>query len=481
MRVVDLRILVFIRRAATWFIPGGRGSCRTKTKLGRSLALPFKSQAGNFKSAARLIALYAAFNCFFSFAEEAPSDSKSESYQKLFQKLVVGSAAEQAKAEQELLAIGPDVLTQIPILPSSAPLEQRKTVDRLRSVLQSKVIDSFARPTVVNLQGNFIGADALIEIMEQTGNTLVMDKVPGDDIQVDFESTPFWEALDRVLDDLRLEVDPYGDTPGLRITPVTNVQAGRTNSRVNRSSYAGVFRFEPTQISATRSLERIGLNSLDIDLQVAWEPRLKPVYCRFPMQSVSAECDNGEILQATSPDASPEYSPSGSHAIEASLQFIAPSRDAKSIKRIQGTLEAMIPGGSVSVEFDELAKVGAKTQVVGKLNVVLEQVELREDILEANLLVSVNDAGESMDSFRGWIMNNDCFITTPDDERIRFAGFQTYKMTGTEVGMTYFFDLSSKGSFQVGGSIDGYQLVYNAPGGVVSTKVDFVLTDIPLP
>jgi hypothetical protein len=27
-------------RAAAWFIPGGRGSCRTNTKLGRSLALP---------------------------------------------------------------------------------------------------------------------------------------------------------------------------------------------------------------------------------------------------------------------------------------------------------------------------------------------------------------------------------------------------------------------------------------------------------
>ena len=32
-----------------------RGSCRTHAKLGRSLALPFESQAGRFPSAARLI------------------------------------------------------------------------------------------------------------------------------------------------------------------------------------------------------------------------------------------------------------------------------------------------------------------------------------------------------------------------------------------------------------------------------------------
>jgi len=29
-----------VRGAAKWFVPGGRGSCRSKAKLGRSLALP---------------------------------------------------------------------------------------------------------------------------------------------------------------------------------------------------------------------------------------------------------------------------------------------------------------------------------------------------------------------------------------------------------------------------------------------------------
>ena len=34
-------------RTANWFIPGGRGSCRSKAKLGRSLALPLESLAGS--------------------------------------------------------------------------------------------------------------------------------------------------------------------------------------------------------------------------------------------------------------------------------------------------------------------------------------------------------------------------------------------------------------------------------------------------
>ena len=43
-----------VRRAAVSIVPGGRGSCRTKAKLGRSLSLPLKSQAGSFQPAARL-------------------------------------------------------------------------------------------------------------------------------------------------------------------------------------------------------------------------------------------------------------------------------------------------------------------------------------------------------------------------------------------------------------------------------------------
>jgi len=416
-----------------------------------------------------------------SFAEEVASDGSSEFYQKLFQKLVHGNVDERTNAERSLLAIGPEVLTQIPILPSSAPADQREVIDRVRRTLQAQVIDLFALPTTVTAQGNFNGADALIEIMEQTGNSLTIDKVPAGDVNVDFESTPFWEALDRVLDEMRLDINTFSDTPGLLLVPSIDRSQADLDARALRRAYAGIFRIEPTRISTTRSLQRDGLNSLSIDLQVAWEPRLKPVYCRFPMKTVSVECDNGEILQAVSPDGSPEYSPSGTHAIEANLQFVSPSRDAKIIKRLQGTIEAMIPGGLVSVEFDELDSTVVKNQVVGKLNVTLEKVELREDILEANLLVSINEAGESMDSFRGWIMNNECFIQTPTMERIKFAGFQTYRMNGTDVGMTYFFDLASKPGFEVGSKLDGYKVIYNAPGGVVPTKVDFVMTDIPLP
>ena len=43
-----------LRRAADMLLPGGRGSCRAKAKLGRSLALPNEDLARRFQPAARL-------------------------------------------------------------------------------------------------------------------------------------------------------------------------------------------------------------------------------------------------------------------------------------------------------------------------------------------------------------------------------------------------------------------------------------------
>ena len=40
-----------VRRAADMLLPGGRGSCRAKSKLGRSLALPQEDLAGRFQFA----------------------------------------------------------------------------------------------------------------------------------------------------------------------------------------------------------------------------------------------------------------------------------------------------------------------------------------------------------------------------------------------------------------------------------------------
>ncbi len=386
----------------------------------------------------------------------------------LLDELQNGSEQERADAEKSLLKLGPAVLGHLPRLRSSVDGDFRVALERIRDALQSKAIGDYAVASQITLQGKLPAIDVILEIMDQSDNPLTVETVPSRDIDVNFQKSTFWEALDFVLDELKLEVTTSSQDASLKLVPTT-----AEGTRVSRGSYAGVFRLEPNRIDATRSMRSDPLNHMSVELSIAWEPRLRPVFFKFPMKQLLIECDNGEILEAAHPDASPEYTPSESHSIDAALMVELPSREAKRIRRMSGALIAAIPGATVQLEFDELDKPGSKSQKVGNLSVAIEETKKREEIYEFKILVSLREAGQTMDSFRGWLMSHQAYVLDADDERIENAGWQTYQMNAEAVGLTYFFDL--------GESLEGCRLIYAAPGAVTEQRVDFLLTDIPLP
>ena len=386
----------------------------------------------------------------------------------LLNQLERGAEQEREEAEKNLVALGPAILAHLPRFRSSVVGDFRVALDRIRDSLQSKAIGEYAEASHVTLKGNLPASDVLLEIIDQTDNQFTIDQLPSRTIDVNFQNVAFWEALDFVLDELRLEVTTSSKDASLMLIP-TKIPRNRSS----RGAYAGVFRIEPMRIDATRTMRSDKLNHLSLEISLMWEPRLRPVFFKFPMNQLLVECDNGEILEAATPDSSPEYTPTNSHSIDATLMIELPNREAKSIRRLSGSLVAAIPGAMVQLEFDELDKPGSKSQKVGKLSVTVEEMKKREDIFEFNVLISLREAGQTMDSFRGWLMSHEAYIINADNKRIENAGWQTYQMNSEAVGMTYFFGL--------GDSVDGCRLVYAAPGAVSEQRVDFILKDIPLP
>ena len=63
------------------------------------------------------------------------------------------------------------------------------------------------------------------EIQKQTGNTIADlpraagTSIPDPEIEVQFDKTPFWTALDSVLDQAQLSIYPYGQPHALQIVP----------------------------------------------------------------------------------------------------------------------------------------------------------------------------------------------------------------------------------------------------------------------
>ncbi len=398
----------------------------------------------------------------------AKLDLAEERVKTALSKLSDGTAEEKVAAEKELLEIGPRVLLHLPAPSSSATGDFRDRLIRIRDALQSQAINEYAQPSTITLSGNVSAADVLLELMDQSDNQLNIDQLPNRLIDVHFSETPFWEALDQVLDKFNLDIGPQSRNGSLQL-----IQRTTPILRSSGAAYAGVFRFEPLRLDSTRTVLPSRLSNLSIALQVAWEPRLKPVYFHFPMEEVSAECDNGEILTAASPDSKPEYSPSESSSMEASMMMTLPSRDAKKIVRLNGSLVAAIPGAPVQMEFEDLEAELPKTESVGKLQVTLLSVGKREEIYECKLKISLGDAGQTMDSFRGWLMSNEAYVVDSKGKRINNAGWNTNEMNSEAVGLTYFFEL--------GESTKGFKLIYVAPGAVSFQQIDFLLKDIPLP
>ena len=111
----------------------------------------------------------------------------------------------------------------------------------------------------------------LAALAEQSGNKIVDYREqfgqPASDppLKVHFDKTPFWQALDQVLDQANLTVYPFGDEPGLNIV---GRGVGQT-LRVQNAVYAGPFRFEPIRLEAQRDLRR----SQGLDFAAdAWRP-----------------------------------------------------------------------------------------------------------------------------------------------------------------------------------------------------------------
>jgi hypothetical protein len=420
-----------------------------------------------------VVGMWNAVRCAAQPSPDPPSivdekNSLSATIASALERLRNGTLDERQAAEKQILEAGTRALIFLPVVPSSESGEFREALIRIRDAIQSRAVDEYSRPSIITLKGAFSAADILLDIMDQSDNLITIEELPTEKTEVDFKDTPFWEAIDLILDKFGLVIESTSTDGSMKLA-----KSEDHRPRSGIASYAGVFRLEPLRLDSTRTVLPSRLSNLGISIDVAWEPRLRPVYFYFPMNSVSAECDNGELLSAANPTAKPEFTPGESSSLEASLMLTLPSRQAKKIVRLSGELMAAIPGAPVQIQFTDLDLKQPEEQTVGKLKVVLESVSKRDEIYECKLKVTVGDAGSSMDSFRGWLLSNEAYVIDAAGKRVDNAGWNTYEMNAESFGLTYFFELAA-------GSKE-HKLVYVAPGAVTQQTVEFELKDIPLP
>jgi len=420
---------------------------------------------------------------------DQPADAELRAeVRRLVRQLDAPSLEQREAAEAALLRLGPAALDLLPSEDQQASAEIRKRLAGVRHELQRRASAASADASTISLRGEKMPlSKVLAQVEQQSGNAIVDlrrrfgQPAPERELTLDFERTPFWEALDRVLDQAGLAVYPFAEQRAVGL--VMKFNEGRA-SRFGRASYSGPFRFEAAEIVARRNLLESNARSLSLSVEVAWEPRLRPIILVQRMADAAAVDGRGRPLAFADPQARLEAAAAGTASlVKLDLAFAPPPEDVRAIAALRGTLLATLPGRLETFRFRDLPAARNVRHRIAETEVALEQVRKSArqaatggnaaETWEVRIRVRFDDAGDALESHRTWIFDNPAWLQTADGRTIAPDDYETTAQSENEVGVAFFFTIEKP--------IDRYAFVYQTPGSIITRGYDYELKDIPLP
>ncbi|HVX64871.1 MAG TPA: hypothetical protein VHC19_29905 [Pirellulales bacterium] len=410
-------------------------------------------------------------------AESADADLKAR-VRKLVRELDARQKARRDEAEQQLMELGPAALDLLPETTARTPAEVALRLDRIRSQFERARAENSVKASTVTLSGKALPlSKVLAEITKQTENKIYDlreefgQETTDPEIDVDFDKTPFWAALDKVLDLANLNIYPYASEPGVAIV-------NRSESRVPRHGtavYAGSFRFEGAEFVARRDLRDPDSHSLELLISAAWEPRLQPILIMRLADGMQAVDEQGDAIEVAAAGAELEFPVDADmRSIDMPVQFTAPQRSVNRIASLKGKLSVLLPGKQETFRFTNLEKANRVEKRRAAVTVVLDEVRKNNALWEFRVRVVFDKAGGALESHRDWVWNNPAFLETPGNkEPLHYAGMDQTRQTENEIGAAYYFDVPE--------GLKDCTFIYQTPTAIMSMPLDYELKDLELP
>ena len=399
-------------------------------------------------------------------------EATQENVRKLIRELDAKSLKDRDAAEKLLIEMGPVVLGFLPEVDANTSGEMKVRLERIRQQMQASNIETFFEASTVTLSGKVKLTEAIKEISKQTGNKISLDgegAFNSVEIELDEKETPFWNVMEKVMSQAKLRVNNFATDDGL-----TLVAGGEEGGKGLNGVTSGPFRIDVASIQSTLQFNsRLG-GQLDLSLMALWEPRLKPVFLRIPMSSVQATTNGGSTLASANPQAAPEVPLNGGgSSTQIDLQLQRPTRDMTKLTKLSGEIVFAVPSERHKYVFKKFGNGARQSEKFGEVEVTLEGARRNNKVYEIRVLAEFANNQGALESYRGWGLSNEAYVLDPKGRRLENAGWQTYAMTPTAVGIAYLF--------QINGNVDEFQLVYESPASITSQSVKFELEDIELP
>ena len=394
----------------------------------------------------------------------------------LVDRLHAGTPEDRQAAENELVALGVGVLDELPAEHNRMPQEVKSRLTRIRDRLEKEAGRIATQAATISLTGELKLSEILGKFETLTGNRVIdyrnqIGQTSTDpNIEVDFSETPFWEALDHVMSETNLMIDPYSG--GMRTLALVEAVEGQeiTGERI---AYGGLFRFDPQAIRSVRNLRNPSNHQMTLTIEIMWEPRVMPLAISHPIDKLEIVDQNGNALAVNSQQPAIETSVQNEVAsVEVDLPLELPDRSVTRIASLKGEILALVPGRDATFRFENVDRARNVERENSGVKVILQRVRKNANVQQVRILVRFDGTAGALENHRGWIYGNKAYLVNPNGTQIEMAGFETTRQQPNEVGLAYNF---------VASDVKGYSFVYKTPAAIVQMPVKYELKNIALP
>lgn len=384
-------------------------------------------------------------------------------------------------AQQQLIAMSPDALDYIDVPDENATSDFIARLLEIRKQLESKAVQETTQPSVVTLVGTFNTLQAFAKISRQTKNNISLSEqisptAQQQPVTLDLTGAPFWDAVNSVMRQSHLEIDPYGGSAGeiVLIQPSQTDPAQRSPKPAIPQTTTGIFAVAANRIDASRIFNAPHLDHTNLNLLIRWEPRVTPISIRLDQSKLKIIDGNGNAispLRETSISATvqPEIP-----ELNFSLNLPLLDRSVNEIKSVSATLDAVLPGRTETFRFRKLETIEPATaQTKSGATVTVGDININEELYGVTVGLAFEGESNELDSHQGWTFDNEAYLIDPAKPNLRHesVAYETVSQNGQSVVVEYYFEVNPA----------KYDLVYQTPAAIVSVSFDFELKDIPLP
>ena len=378
------------------------------------------------------------------------------------------------EAEARLIKLGARALPLLPDPASVTSKERKERLEKVRATLRQAEEETSTVASRVTIQAKAIRlSEALGLIQKQTGNgiTDLREQLGGETtnpaFDLDIHDVPFHEALDRVARLAEISVNAFTGDGTIGIT------AG-TPSKDPLIQYVGPFRVAFKQFTEFRDLQA-GTSAASAQLEVAWEPRLRPMLLALKSDGLAVKDDkNREVKPQAMMESNEVVLRPENPAVEMNLNLEAPDRSAVKLSTFRIKADVTLPAGIKTFRFPSLAQENV-TQKQGDVSATLQNVEIDEQVWKVNVELVYPGNGPAFESYRQGLFNNRIWLQKADGSRFEHnGGFSNTSSDGGKLGFEYLF-------VDAPGKLADYQLVYETPSKVVTIPLEFEFKNVPLP